>query len=1163
MSVWADRLARALVVCALVMTSCGREPVSDRDDPPDLVADLLVAPGPQVVPLADHGFVQTHRGFQVDNPAHQLRAELSDGGVRLRADGQDWSWGFRLSEVGRAGSMVPIPRVEPTAVIDADGVVRRVTLHRPMLEEWYVNGIRGIEQGFDLLRPPGGDGELVLRAVIDGADAVLTDPTTLELSGDGVPLMSYSDLLVLDAAGQRLPARMTQDDDGLALRVEDAAARYPITVDPLIAECPGSWCSDGDVATIDMCSHDASCDPGTEDCFRACAHYFDEAFDGVECSWGQFCCADNQFHGDCSDPSIPTTQDCPDDWCSDGDLATIDVCALYSQSTGTFACSNSFDDAQEGDACNGGPHCCEDGQIHADCDAVAAPPEDGGGGDEPAPGPTDCPDAWCSDGDSSTDDLCSDLIAPGQFTCTFVLRADLVGTACEWGEFCCADGIYHLDCETADIPASQPCPDDWCSDGDVSSVDHCDGQTAPGEFTCSYTFEETLDGLPCTWGLYCCDDDTFRADCAIVPPPEPPVEEPPAEEPPAEEPPGEEPPAEEPPAEEPPVEEPPAEEPPAEEPPAAPGGFTPPAAPPALEPLSAEEVSRDVARFLNQASFGATPASHQALMAMVAAHDGDRIAAMSAWIDAQMDTLVTPSASHESWTRANHALWDQDRFDRRHAWYGIARYSRDELRQRMALALSELVVVSENNAGLGAAPYGIANYQDMLAANAFGSYRKLLGSVSRHPAMGWYLSHIRNSKEIIRDGVMLASPDENYARELMQLFTIGLVELDPDGTVAVGADGEPVETYDNSHVTELARVFTGFGFGTDYVDGEVTENLLFGRNVGSRDPTQTAWVTTMKMFDAFHDSGEKVLVGGHVMPAGQDGLTDVNQALDLLLAHPNTAPFVSRQLIQRFVTSNPSPGYVYRVAQVFSSSGGDLGAVVPAILLDYEARSLDHADDPTFGKLREPVLRLIHLLRLTDAGSDVPLSAMSAYGLPGDEQNRVPHGASLIRMRTHGVTRQVPQAADTVFNFFRPDHRPAGPIGDQGLVAPEFQITTELLMYEYINVVWDLLLSPDGIASRDTFPTGASLRVVTHSGALDAVHDAAAISGGAAAAAEAAVDWIDLFLTGGTLADRYVGAAEPNPRSVLIQGLVPMPDKYRAHNALYLVAISAQGGVQR
>lgn len=342
----------------------------------------------------------------------------------------------------------------------------------------------------------------------------------------------------------------------------------------------------------------------------------------------------------------------------------------------------------------------------------------------------------------------------------------------------------------------------------------------------------------------------------------------------------------------------------------------------------------------------------------------------------------------------------------------------DTLRQRVTMALSEILVVSiDGLAGAGWRQFTAAAYLDLLEANAFGNYRSLLQAVSTSAAMGEYLTFRGNVKFNAKTGAL---PDENYARELMQLFTIGLLQLNPDGTPKL-AHGQPQETYGLDDITGLARVFTGWDYDTSGTD---TNSPDFKR----RPMTQVA---------SRHETGSKTFLGATV-PAGGNGAGDLKAALDILFAHPNVGPFIGRQLIQRLVSSNPSPAYVERVAAAFNNDGrgvrGNLQAVLKAILLDDEARSPAVAATAGAGKQREPILRLAAWARAFNASS-----ASNAWAI----------GNTLDPASKLG---QSPLRSPSVFNFFRPGYVPPNSaIAQAGLVAPEFQLTNESSTVGYIN----------------------------------------------------------------------------------------------------------------
>jgi uncharacterized protein (DUF1800 family) len=307
--------------------------------------------------------------------------------------------------------------------------------------------------------------------------------------------------------------------------------------------------------------------------------------------------------------------------------------------------------------------------------------------------------------------------------------------------------------------------------------------------------------------------------------------------------------------------------------------------------------------------------------------------------------------------------------------------------------------------------------------HAFGNYRDLLRDVTLHPAMGIYLSHVNNRRSDPANNIF---PDENYAREVMQLFSIGLFELNIDGSHRLDNAGDPIPTYSNVEIREFAKIFTGLSFGgASSFFGNPFPNFIF----------------PMKMFDAEHEPGSKNLLNGLIVPNGQSGMQDIDAAIDNLFNHPNVGPFIGKQLIQRLVTSNPSPAYIERVARAFNGdvSGvrGDMQAVVRAVLLDAEATTSTMAD---FGKLREPVVRYASILRQFGANSSDGFIANTGYVL-------------------QGLAKQHPLSAPSVFNFFLPVHSPAGEIAAAGLVAPEFQITTSNTIVGVSNLIDYVILA--------------------------------------------------------------------------------------------------------
>ena len=455
------------------------------------------------------------------------------------------------------------------------------------------------------------------------------------------------------------------------------------------------------------------------------------------------------------------------------------------------------------------------------------------------------------------------------------------------------------------------------------------------------------------------------------------------------------------------------------------GGSPPPPPPPPPPPAVA---AADASRFLAQASLGASRAQVDHVVAT----------GFAGWIDEQFALAQTPSRCDwlvskgydapgvNNANRNGFAGFDAS------AWRKLLS-SPDVLRQRVTLALSEILVASVAGLSGGWRQFSGANYLDVLEDNAFGNYRTLLYQVSTSPAMGEYLTFRGNVKFNATTGAL---PDENYAREIMQLFTIGLLQLNLDGTPKL-VGGKPVETYGLDDITGLARIFTGWDLDTS----------------GTGTTTPDYQRRPMIQIAARHETGASTFLGSTV-PAGVDGAAALNAALDIIFAHANVAPFVSRQLIQRLVSSNPSPAYVQRVATVFLNDGsgvkGNLKAVIKAILLDDEARSASVAAGPTAGKLREPMLRFLGWARAY--GADSPTDAW-AIGDTSDPGTRL---------------GQSPLRSPTVFNFFRPGYVPPNsPIGNATLVAPEFQITNESSVVGYVNYMQNAVSNGIGDVKAD------------------------------------------------------------------------------------------------
>lgn len=526
----------------------------------------------------------------------------------------------------------------------------------------------------------------------------------------------------------------------------------------------------------------------------------------------------------------------------------------------------------------------------------------------------------------------------------------------------------------------------------------------------------------------------------------------------------------------------------------------------------------EASRFLTQASFGPTLGEIGRLQGMT----------LPRWVDEQMAlpaSLHLPRIDQRMAQQGMENVWGGERHEE---WIRIAVTAPDQLRQRVAFALSQILVVSEQSGALEGNPAAVASFYDVLVRNAFGNYRDLLEEVTLHPSMGQYLSMFRNRKT---NQIGTIRPDENYAREIMQLFTVGLVQLNPDGTPVLEG-GQPVPTYGQDTIRGFAAVFTGWNLSTcapDRADwntnsdteGEIVEYTAWwqweycpnhpGDNVYWK--LAEGYRTPMRAWNSYHQTlGSKQLlrypgvargrvdVNG-VLPPGGSAEQNLDAALDNLFHHPNVGPFLARRLIQRLVTSNPTPGYVQRVAAAFNDDNGDapggtrgsLAAMVRATLLDVEAReptttACSNASSGCVGKLREPLLRVTQLFRALDAQPSHP----QGYWREG---------------YLDYYTAQAAMRSPTVFNFFSPDYAlPGNEIANRGLVSPEFQITTDTYVTRMINelggkVGWTWAGNPG-------LPTSGNWRpvVVSLDRDMAIAHDPAAL-----------VERYNLLFTGGQL----------------------------------------------
>lgn len=527
--------------------------------------------------------------------------------------------------------------------------------------------------------------------------------------------------------------------------------------------------------------------------------------------------------------------------------------------------------------------------------------------------------------------------------------------------------------------------------------------------------------------------------------------------------------------------------------------FIPPAAPPALP--GGPVTDAEAVRFLQQASFGvrSDDDNNDGLLDQL---EEVKTLGYEAWIDQQMNGALTPHTKLQPMasqfyqdfprdtTTGSNSQNGNDVF--RFWWKSACRKPdaltyKDQLRQRVTYALSQILVLSEEGT-LDNRTSAILKYHDVLAANAFGNFRNILEDMTLSPAMGRYLDMLDNREP---------NPNENYAREILQLFSIGLKRLHPDGTVVLGKTGVPVPTYDQPEVIGHSHVFTGWQLGT--APDPLT---LDGKDAYKQ------YLVPMKYTHSRHSLLEKLVLDNAVIPAQAsqidltgdaviDGWDDLKGTLDTIFHHPNTGPFICRQLIQRLVTANPRPGYVYRVSQVFENDGtgvrGNMAAVIKAILLDYEARSTATRGQLWYGHQREPVLRVAAVLRALHGFSNSEGKHMAWYEAnpaydplnptlqpkwlpdftpgvnPGWDIGTTDSGGS-----DNGALYQTPWKSPTVFNFYEPDYIYApgyevqtingqptqvlisGFTGANGLYGPEFQIASETTTIKVANFFYDL-----------------------------------------------------------------------------------------------------------
>lgn len=546
-------------------------------------------------------------------------------------------------------------------------------------------------------------------------------------------------------------------------------------------------------------------------------------------------------------------------------------------------------------------------------------------------------------------------------------------------------------------------------------------------------------------------------------------------------------------------------------------------------------------RFLDQTTFGANETDATRLIAL-----GDATTAYSRWIDAEIAKPASPLRPAVEAAYPNPAptgfVVSTLNATRQEQWFANALGGDDQLRQRVAFALSEIMVVSQVGA-LANLPFATADFHDMLARNAFGNYRTLLEEVTLHPAMGVYLSMLGNQKAVAGTNLR---PDENYAREMMQLFSIGLVELNIDGSIRTDASGQPVPTYNQDIIEGFARVFTGWTWACQ----STLPNCSFATARVQLAPVAGYnQAKPMQLYPEQHETGTKRLLSytgvalpGGVVPAGQSGAKDLQDALDNVFNHPNVGPFLGKQLIQKLVTSNPSRAYVQRVAAKFNDDGtgrrGNLAAVVRAVLLDPEARDAPSGGGAAVaGKLKEPLLRLTQFWRA--------YGVTSASGKLGAARNFT--GGTPVN-----VVGQAQGQSPSVFNFFSPFYAPPGEIADGGFVAPEMQLATENLAASTTNYLYFIAFS----------------RTQTQAPTLNAddmyINTAEELA--VAADSEALVNRVAERLLGG--AGRMSPALKAQVKAQVERTTVPAASPAtalgtRVADAIYLIASSPEAALQR
>lgn len=624
--------------------------------------------------------------------------------------------------------------------------------------------------------------------------------------------------------------------------------------------------------------------------------------------------------------------------------------------------------------------------------------------------------------------------------------------------------------------------------------------------------------------------------------------------------------------------------------------FTPPPPPPVI--TINPPTQYDASRFLQQAAFGGQISEITALSNPLAANAST---ALNDWLNQQfnMPLPIAPVYDSSTPTYSSSSMYNQiyvrvttpqapnnygDTLndDRIHeSWWKNAVTAPDQLRQRIATALSEFFVVSEIDDNIDANLPGLASYYDMLADDAFaanpvpngaGTFRQLLGDVTLHPIMGDYLNFKGNAK-----ATPPASPNENYAREILQLFSIGLYMLQPDGTLMLDSNGQPIPTYDQSTITNFAQVFTGWNqnntavvipqliaptppatqptisnFNSVYNKRMVLSPSTGGNHSGTvkyllgytlNNQGVSTWTGTYPNAPTFGAATQPSYIPANASQTATTATAELNFALDDISNHPNVGPFFCKQLIQRLVSSNPSPPYVYRVTQVFNDDGssqhirGNLKAVITAILTDYEARSSSLLVQPGYGHMREPMVRIANILRSFNGFS---------------KTNKWQIG------KTDNAFAQTILRSPTVFNFFTPSYAQPGAVENAGLASPEFDIIYETTITNIQNMIYTGIYAnyatnpPTGTGFRgDAYGSDVYLDFSTAGNGLMNIAQNQGVG--------PLLDQVGLLLTGAPL--------DPNVKSrvqlFIASNISPTDYLTQAKAAVHLIATASQTAVQK